>query len=266
MERGHRFTIFDTFKGVAWIDGGDVFRTFKRNGTDKKQGKPDEKVKPRTYPLTLECPKEYTDTLTRRRYSPNTIKSYVPLFTEFINFYPNKNFKEIEEEDIQAYMLYLAKERKVSVSYQNQAVNAIKFYYEQVLGRKREFYDLERPQKDFVLPKVLGEQEVAKMIEVTKNLKHRAIMSLLYAGGLRRSEALNLQMQDIHSDRGLILIRGGKGNKDRTTLLSPKLLVLLRKYYLQYKPKKWLFEGEKGGQYTGSSIQKKWIGPQRKQG
>ncbi len=103
---------------------------------------------------------------------------------------------------------------------------------------------------------MLSEEEVARLFRQVNNLKHKSILYLIYAGGLRISEAINMQVTDIHSDRGLILIRNGKGRKDRTTLLSEKMLPLLRAYYKEYRPKLWLFEGPNGNQYSPTSIRK----------
>lgn len=104
------------------------------------------------------------------------------------------------------------------------------------------------------MPGVLSKEEVAKTLAATDNLKHRCLLQLLYAGGLRISEVINLKLTDVQSGRNLLLIRGGKGQKDRTTLLSQKLLVSLRAYYKEYRPKVWLFRGQFGGQYTTYSI------------
>ena len=103
---------------------------------------------------------------------------------------------------------------------------------------------------------MLSKEEIALIIKTIDNLKHKMIISILYSGGLRRSEILYLKISDIHSDRGLLRINGAKGKKDRFTLLSQALLEPLREYYRQYHPKIYLFEGQKGGQYSAESISK----------
>jgi len=118
------------------------------------------------------------------------------------------------------------------------------------------FYTIERPRKKEKLPKVISKQEVLRMIAVSTNSKHKCIISLLYSSGLRRSELLNLTLSDIESDRMLIRVEGAKGNKDRYTLLSEKILVDLRIYFKIYRPKKYLFEGLKGGKYSSNSVLK----------
>lgn len=202
----------------------------------------------------LRCPKEYTEKLKELRYSINTQNVYTDLFEEFINFYQHKAAQEIREEEIIAFLRYLVNERKISTSYQNQSINAIKFFYERVLGGKRKMYLIERPRKENFLPEVLSEEEIASILKAIPNLKHKAIIMVIYSGGLRISELINLRVKDIDSDRMQIRISQSKGKKDRYTLLSNKTLLILRKYFTEYKPKDWLFEGESGGQYADSSI------------
>ena len=202
----------------------------------------------------LRCPKEYTEKLKELRYSENTMRVYTDLFEEFLNYYPLKNVEEITEEEIVAFLRYLVNDRKISTSYQNQSINAIKFYYERVLGGKRKIYLIERPRKEHYLPEVLSEEEVAAILKSITNLKHKALIMTIYSGGLRISELINLKIKDIDSDRMQIRIQQSKGKKDRYTLLSKKTLITLREYFKEYKPKEWLFEGEGGGQYTDSSI------------
>ena len=203
----------------------------------------------------LRCPKAYTEKLKELRYSINTQNVYIDLFEEFINYYANKQVEEITEEEIIAFLRYLVNERKISTSYQNQSINAIKFYYERVLGGSRKIYLIERPRKENYLPEVLSEEEISSILKAISNLKHKAIIMVIYSGGLRISELINLRVKDIDSDRMQIRISQAKGKKDRYTLLSNKTLLILRKYFTEYKPKEWLFEGESGGQYSDRSIQ-----------
>ena len=201
------------------------------------------------------CPEAFVDKLRTKRYSPNTIRTYTNLFEEFINYYPELDPKEISEKDIMQFLRYLVDERQISTSYQNQSINAIKFYYEQVLGGKRKFYFLDRPRKEKRLPVVLSEQEVVRIFAQVDNIKHKCLLMLIYSAGLRIGEALNITVADIDSARGQVSIRGAKGNKDRVSLLSASLLPLLREYYQQYQPKKYLFEGMGGGKYSAGSAQ-----------
>lgn len=155
---------------------------------------------------------------------------------------------------------FLVTDRKVSTSYQNQAINAIKFYFEKVLGGKRKLYFVERPRKEQVLPTVCSVEEIQKILSSVKNSKHKAILSVIYSGGLRISELVNLPIKAIDSDRMQIHIENAKGNKDRYTILSKKVLELLRVYFKKEKPHYWLFEGvgstkENPVQYSTRSIQ-----------
>jgi site-specific recombinase XerD len=116
------------------------------------------------------------------------------------------------------------------------------------------FYEIERPIKEHKLPKVLSKEEVLTIIDHTNNIKHRCIVSLLYSAGLRRSELINLKIPDIDSKRMLIRVEDAKGNKDRYSLLSNTVLQDLRRYYLQYKPQEYLFEGPQNEKYSSTSI------------
>ena len=189
------------------------------------------------------------------RYSEQTLKSYKSLFEELINYYPTIEIDRIDEAKIVAFCQYLVIDRKVSISYQNQAINAIKFYYERVLGGQRKIYALQRPDKEKALPTVFNTDEIVRILQLTENLKHRAILSVIYSAGLRISEVINLKIKDIDAGRKQIRIEQSKGKKDRYTLLSEKTLELLRIYFKAYHPKVYLFEGADGGQYSTRSVQ-----------
>jgi site-specific recombinase XerD len=204
---------------------------------------------------TKTCPDEYLAKLKELRYSDSTYKTYKQAFEEFMNYYPNDNLNEIENEKIIGFLRYLVNDRKISTSVQNQAINAIKFYYEKVLGGQRTFYHIDRPRAEKTLPPVLSEEQVSDMLNCVENLKHRAALMTIYSAGLRISEVINLKIKDIDSKRMQIRIEQAKGKKDRYSILSVKTLEVLKQYYRQYKPKIWLFEGQFGGQYTEKSIQ-----------
>ena len=118
------------------------------------------------------------------------------------------------------------------------------------------FYNIDRPIKDQSLPQVISKDEVLNMIAQTKNIKHKCVIELLYSAGLRRSELLNLKINDIDSKRMIIRIARAKGNKDRQSLLSKTVLKDLRKYFREYKPKKYLFEGQGNQKYSATSVLK----------
>ncbi|WP_353937189.1 site-specific tyrosine recombinase/integron integrase [uncultured Zobellia sp.] len=199
------------------------------------------------------CPEEYLVKLEIKKYANNTVKSYVSLFEAFINFFNKKKLSTINDEDIRLYLQKLVQENR-SNSYINQSINSIKFYYEIVLGMPNRFYSIDRPRKEKKLPQVISKSEVMKILDNTNNLKHRCIVGLLYSAGLRRNELINLKLSDIDSNRMLIRIESGKGNKDRYSLLSNQILDDLRIYYKKWRPKKYIIEGQYGGQYSGQSI------------
>ncbi|MEI8203556.1 MAG: site-specific tyrosine recombinase/integron integrase [Bacteroidota bacterium] len=210
----------------------------------------------KNYGNERKIPIEFIEKLKLVRYSENTIRVYTSAFADFINYYSKKELNEITEVDIKNYLLYLVEKRKISSSYQNQVINSIKFYYEKVChGKRMPYITIDRPFKEKTLPNVLSEEEVKRIIKCVDNLKHKAILLTIYSAGLRISEAINLRIADIDSSRMAILIKGAKGKKDRNSILSGKLLLILREYFKQYKPKVWLFEGQDGGQYSERSIQ-----------
>lgn len=206
-------------------------------------------------PNYRKCPEEYEMKLRELRYSENTIKTYKNAFEEFINYYFRFDIKQLDEPQIISFLRYLVTERKVSQSYQNQAINAIKFYYERVLGGQRKFYFIERPIAEKALPTVLSMVEVSEILRNTVNIKHKAVLMVAYSAGLRVSEVVNLKLSDIDSERKQIRIEQGKGKRDRYTLLSDKALETLRAYFKLYKPHFWLFEGASSKQYSVRSLQ-----------
>lgn len=164
------------------------------------------------------CPEAYLQKLELRKYAYNTARTYISLFEGYINYYADRELINLDEGDVRKYLQHLVQQQK-SDSYLNQAVNAIKFYYEVVMGMPNRFYSIERPRKQERLPEVLSKEEIKRMIAVTQNLKHRCMISLLYSAGLCRGELLNLKAADIDSQRMVIKVVQGKGKKDRYTLI-----------------------------------------------
>jgi site-specific recombinase XerD len=220
----------------------------------------DERQRIKTESFTKAYPVEFIQKLQERRYSPQTIKTYTALFTEFINYFPDQMADDLTEKDIMDFSRYLVITRKVSSSYQNQSINAIKFYFEKVKNGPRIFYAIDRPQREKILPQVCSEEEVISILKCTKNLKHKAILTTIYSAGLRISELINLKIAHIDSDRMQIRVEQSKGKKDRYTLLSQKNLKLLREYIRVFRPYYYLFEGQRSTKenpipYTARSIQ-----------
>jgi integrase/recombinase XerD len=256
--RKHINNVFDTFKGVAWINMEKI--NLKKPKSRSKQPKS-------LYQQRSKAPDNNTITyysevikleeiLTLRRYSLNTLKTYKYCFRDFINHYNRISPETISTAQIKAFMLYLVNVKGIAASTQNQYINAIKFYYEQVLQREPQNYHWERPKLRKKLPHVFTEEEIQLLLLSIQNIKHRCILLTIYSAGLRISELVNLKISDIMTSQACIHIKDAKGKKDRYTLLSNQLLLLLRNYYKEYQPDYWLFEGATGGQYSKSSIQK----------
>ena len=244
--------IFKTFRGVVWVDCGSFF------GKNKVQNNPELKINRRikeNNDTRPDCPREYIQKLEVNKYAANTAKIYIYYFEVFMDHFKNRSLLEINEQDISAYMQSLVHLGK-SDTYLNQMINAIKFYYEVVLGMPNRFYAIDRPRKKEQLPVILSKKDVKSLIDSIDNIKHKCLVQVLYSSGLRRAELLRLELGHIDSKRMVIRVLGGKGKKDRLTLLSPSLLESLRIYYKKYRPKKYLFEGIHGGQYSAESVRK----------
>lgn len=187
-----------------------------------------------------------------KRYSPNTISTYISCLEQF-NRFLKKEELQINEPVIYQYLIELV-DKGYSRSSQNQHINAIKFYLEKVLKQESKNYYIERPLKKRKLPVVLSENEIQLILSNIGNLKHKALLSLIYSCGLRVGEALSLKINDLDSDRMLISVRNGKGEKDRMVPLASNVLNLLRTYYKQYQPSDYLFNGAEKGPYSATSI------------
>lgn len=194
--------------------------------------------------------------LNLKGYSANTRRTYLHQLKEFFVFYNETSALDITESEIRNYMLYLVEKKKVSRATHGQAINAIKFFYERVLKQERKVYHLERPLHEKRLPAVLSADEILSIFAQLQNVKHKLMMMLLYSGGLRRSELLNLRAGDVDIHRRVIFIRGGKGKKDRQTILADRVIPLFEVYIKKYDPLLWLFQGPDGGQYSATSLRK----------
>ena len=246
--------LFKTFRGIAWIDMSEL------KVTAKKESVPQNKVTKIELPQLSEDRlleiSDFKKHLKSKRYSESTIKTYSEALITFLRFFHSKPIVDIDNEDLIRFNNEYILEQKLSSSFQNQIVNAIKLYFSIRKGMKLNPELVHRPRREKTLPNVLSKEEVKAILEAPTNLKHRAMLSLIYACGLRRSELLNLTFKDIHSERNLLLIKQSKGKKDRIVPISNKIIDLLRDYYKAYKPKTWLFEGQQvNQQYSERSIQ-----------
>lgn len=197
----------------------------------------------------------FTRWLRSKRYSENTIKTYTEALRVFLQFFSYKELDEIGNEDIITFNNEYILKKGLSASYQNQMVNAVKLFFQTVQNRRLDIEKIHRPKKSKTLPNVLSKEEIKAILEVHGNIKHRAMLSLIYACGLRCGELLHMKIDDIDSKRNIVIIRQSKGKKDRIVPLSPRILEILRYYFRACRPGYWLFEGQKGGQYSEKSLQ-----------
>jgi integrase/recombinase XerD len=191
-------------------------------------------------------------------YSPSTIKTYTNEISIFLQHIGKRNADTLTTDNLKAYLHYCLEKLHLSENTIHSRLNAIKFYYEQVLKKEKLFWEIPRPKKPLQLPKVLSETELKKLFDAANNLKHKAILFVAYSAGLRVSEIINLRLQDIDREREQLFIHCSKGKKDRYVRLSPLVLDVLEQYYKlsKVKPINYLFEGmEKGKPYTIRSAQ-----------
>jgi integrase/recombinase XerD len=197
---------------------------------------------------------EVEQKLILKSYSYSTIKSYKSVLTKYFHYFEGRPFEKITQVEIEDYLHFMIKEHDISETMQNLIINGIKAYYEHVLGHPRTTYQIQRPKKPKTLPTVLSKLETKTIINAPPNIKHKAILYTIYSCGLRISELIEVRLQDLHPEEGYLFVKGGKGKKDRRTILSPKLFELLTEYIELYKPSFWLFEGQSGGRYSKTSI------------
>jgi integrase/recombinase XerD len=239
------------FKGMAFINYTALF-----NKKTVSQKNPFLLKLPEAENKDIELTNRLRKWMEHRRYSQSTIRTYCEMVLVFIRFLKPKPVTEADNLDVVRFTNEYILANRLSSSYQNQAINGIKLFFREVIKSKMEIENIERPRREHRLPNVLSKEEVKAILLSPANLKHKAMLSLIYACGLRRSELLNLKPTDVDSKRGLLIIRNAKGKKDRVVPLSEKIVDLLRQYYLAYRPKQWLFEGYSGGrQYSGKSLQ-----------
>lgn len=259
----NREEMFRLFKNKAWLD----FSAFIPLRSKALKPVPEEKSKDEkkavlphlpALPSALEAKmNEFRLWMEHKRYSSQTIKTYIGCLEIFLRFTASKPLSEINNTDIIRFVNEYIIVKKLSFSFQNQLVNSVKLFFSEIEKSRIVIDELDRPRREYKLPNVLSKQEVKLILEASTNVKHRMMLSLIYACGLRRSELINLKSSDIDSKRHLLIIRNAKGRKDRVVPISDKLIASLREYFVKYRPQTWLFEGQnKGEQYSETSLQK----------
>jgi site-specific recombinase XerD len=207
------------------------------------------------HPINQPALYTFIETLELKAYSQSTITTYRNEFAQLLYALKDKPVQDLDTARLRSYFLYCLKTLDLSENTLHSRINAVKFFFEQVLHREKFFFEIPRPKKPSILPKVINAQDIKKLFSVTTNLKHNTMLKLCYGMGLRVSEIVNLKITDIDSKNGQVLIEQAKGKKDRYVNLPESILLQLREYYKAYKPKKYLFEGQYGEQYSKRSAQ-----------
>jgi site-specific recombinase XerD len=204
-----------------------------------------------------------------RNYSHKTIKSYISALHKFVLYIKPRHPREISDEDIRSYMLYLLEERKLAAGTVNQTLNALRFLYTDLYDKPFVVGSLPRPKKEQRLPDVMNESEVARLFSVVRNLKYKTMLMLAYASGLRVGELVRIRIEDIDGQRGLIHIRDAKGMRDRYTVLPASLRGQLNEYWkvAQLPTRGWLFPGQEPGHHVSErSVQNVFLNSARDAG
>ncbi|HRO46540.1 tyrosine-type recombinase/integrase [Agriterribacter sp.] len=194
----------------------------------------------------LEALNNFVQLLKLKAYSASTIRTYRNEFVQLLYLLKDKPVSELTPDDLKRYMVYAMEKQGISENTAHSRLNALKFYFEQVLSKDKFFWEVPRPKKPLLLPRLLNETELTRLFNALSNKKHKAMLFTAYSSGLRVSEIVNLKISDIDSGRMQILVRSAKGKKDRYVNLSPLLLDILRQYIKEYKPRPrvYLFESE----------------------
>jgi len=208
------------------------------------------------HPINHNAMREMVELLKLKGYSSSTIKTYQNEFAQFLIALKNNPVNNCDSQRVRSYMLYCYEHLKLTENTLHSRLNALKFYFEQVLHREKFFVNIPRPKKHLILPKTIHQDDIKKIFSITTNLKHNTMLKLCYGMGLRLSEIINLKITDIDSRNMQVFIEKSKGKKDRYVNLPQSVLEQLRTYYKKYRPKKYLFEGQNGGQYSKRSLQK----------
>ena len=232
--------ILKLFEKITTIDFSKIGKSapFKRNLTEEQK----------------QLLNQFYLFLKGKRYSQSTIQTYTFFIADFINFHTKTPLAELTNRAVELFIETVFMERNYSVSSQRQFISALKIFTVFCTQTKIHNLSLERPKKSRILPSVLSQEEVLRIIQYTQNIKHRAILTLLYSCGLRIGELINLKLIDFHIDRKQLIVKKGKGRKDRYVSLADSFLPLLSNYYHSYQPTIYFVEGQNGGKYSAESI------------
>ncbi len=232
--------IIETFKNLTSVNCSKISKkeVFKRNLTE----------------LQKKLLNSFYSYLKGKRYSKSTMQTYTFFVADFINFHTKTPLKELTNRDVELFIEKVFIERNYSVSSQRQFISALKIFIQFYPNTKINNLELERPKKSRKLPSVLSQEEVLSIISATQNIKHRAIIAIIYSCGLRISELINLKLTDFNVERKQLIVRNGKGRKDRYVSLADSFIPLLTNYYYSYKPENYFVEGLNKGKYSAESV------------
>jgi len=240
--------IYSTFNKHAFINGTEFF-----NNPPKETKLHIKRVRVLTAENKTLLNNFYTY-LKGKRYSASTIRAYTFFVADFIEYHNSKNIESLTNRDVELFVENSFVKRGYSISTHRQFVSAIKLFANFKPECNIDNLNLDRPKKSNKLPSVLSQEEIIDLIRCTKNLKHRAVIALLYSCGLRVSELINLKLTNINIDRKQLFIENSKGRKDRYVSFGDSFIPLLTNYYLSYKPNYYFVEGIKGKKYSAESI------------
>ena len=206
----------------------------------------DQEGKGRIHPINSHVLVAMKEQLILRAYSSSTMRTYLNEMTQLLTTLKNFPADDLSPALLKRYLVYCHETLHLSENTLHSRINALKFYYEQVKGWDKFFWEIPRPKRPALLPKLLNETELTRLFNALSNKKHKAMLFTAYSAGLRVSELANLKIADIDSERMQIFISRAKGKKDRYVNLSPLLLDILRSYIKEYhpRPRVFLFESE----------------------
>lgn len=267
------------FPGVRWSQTLKIFYIpFSREGNQKLfrylrrgnfhvdftdlQAEPSQGIKtkaaglpkPGLSPENLKRLHQYQSYLEGLRLSPNTVQTYGFFIQRFLEYIGEKPLSGIDNTCVRHFVEELVSRKQYGISSHRQLIGAIKHFSGLFAEAQIDNPQLVRPKRSRTLPTVLSQEEVMRLLQRTPNLKHRAILALLYSAGLRISELLQLELRDLDPERRQIQVRQGKGRKDRYVVLAESMVPLLLNYLNSYRPRRYVVEGEGGGTYSGSSV------------
>lgn len=247
----HLKSIFSIFRGHAYIISEDLFTKTKHRSKAKVNVK---KIQRDLNDEQKTLLNNFFKYLRGKRYSKSTINTYTFFVADLVEYYSKKPLNTLTKRDIEIYLENVFIKKNYAISTHRQFISAIKQFINFYPDTLIEGLELTRPKKSRRLPTILSQEEVIDLIRFTQNLKHRAIIALIYSCGLRISELINLKLTEINIDRRQLIVKNSKGRKDRYVSLAESFLPILSNYFLTYSPKHYFVEGRNGNTYSAESI------------